>query len=130
MFQPTMVVLLGAGLAFTFVAVAPIPEAFMRLALIILQAAASGGFLAVGLVVKSIPSQEKLNVQLNKQIGNMGGMVDDLEDSSDQAGDLANMTIGWVANGAKTRDRMKRLRLMLQESQVRRTRAGCACLRR
>jgi len=117
MFQPTMVVLLGVGMVLLSSGFLPLPTTLLRLICLVFQAAASGGMLAVGLIVRDIPSQEKLNVQLNNNIAKMGASVDDLEDSADTAGDLADMTIGWVANGAATRDRMKRLRLMLQSSQ-------------
>jgi len=115
MMQPTMVVLLGLGMLLCSAIVLPVNIAMYLV--IFGQAASAVGMLFVGIVVKDIPSQEKLNVELNKKIGKMGGMVDDLEEHGDTAGQLASMTIGWVAARAETRDRMRQLRDMLQTSQ-------------
>jgi len=114
-FQPTCVVLLAIGLALTSSAAFP-PETF-RFIVLIFNAAASGCLLTVGLVARKIPSQEKLNVQLNKQISKMGKDVNAFEGHGDTADNLANMTLGWVDQNRKTRDRMKLLNKMLQQSQ-------------
>jgi hypothetical protein len=116
-FQPTCVVLLAIGLALTSSAAFP-PETF-RFIVLIFNAAASGCLLTVGLVARKIPSQEKLNVQLNKQISKMGKDVNAFEGHGDTADNLANMTLGWVDQNRKTRDRMKLLNKMLQQSQAR-----------
>jgi len=115
-FQPVCVLLLGIGLALTGGSVA-FPVDLARFVVLIFQAAASGCLLAVGLIAKKIPSQEKLNVQLNNQIHKMSGDVDKLEGHGESADKLAGMTLGWVDANKTTRDRMKKLKEMLQQSQ-------------
>jgi len=112
LFQPIMCVLLFLGLAFCALVALPIVQI-----LLVTQAITSVCLVGVGLKVKDIPSQEKLNVELNKKIKKLGGMADGMEDHAETASKLSQMTLGWVCRSAETRDRMKKLKELLQETQ-------------
>jgi len=89
----------------------------IEVAFLAVQAIASGGLIVVGAVVRSIPSAEILNNQLNTKLDKMGSLLGQLEDSATDAEGLATMTTGWVAERRRTRDRMRKAADALRDDQ-------------
>ncbi|KAL1523875.1 hypothetical protein AB1Y20_018794 [Prymnesium parvum] len=75
---------------------------------------ASAALLSVGLVARGVPTQEKLNVQLNGNIDGLEESVEAAKANADDAEKLGNLTLGWVKARGADRDGVRALRDQLQ----------------
>ena len=74
-----------------------------------LAATASAGLLYVGLIARGVPSQEELNVQLNRGNQRLGDAVEDATANASDAEHLKDMTLGRVRKLGSLRDRVREL---------------------
>lgn len=74
-----------------------------------LAATASAGLLYVGLIARGVPSQEELNVQLNRGNQRLGDAVEDATANDSDAEHLKEMTLGRVRKLGSLRDMVRAL---------------------
>ena len=122
--QPLMMALMCVGVAFvvllsllTTVGVS-LPENEFEQVLLAVQCFASASLLYTGVTVANIPSQEKLNVFLNRQLSALNAFVDSQEDGALKAERLSGMSVQWVTERRDTREQMKALKAKLEAGQA------------
>lgn len=121
--QPMLGLQLLLSLIFLFVCtgattgIIPIGYALMRgiqFFVLSLCVVASGSLLYVGRIASGVPSQETLNVTLNKNVDEIADRVVAQEGAADDAQKLEGMTLSWIGARSEDRDAVNKLRTQLR----------------
>ena len=86
------------------------PSQEATISIVLVLGVTSVGLSSVGLIARSIPSHEDLNVEMDEQVGGLGVGVEGVEGAATDASELEKkMRLGWLAARRKTRDATREL---------------------
>ena len=80
-----------------------------------LAAMSAAALLYVGMIARSVPTHEELNVALTNRIDGLDGSVDSAKANATDAEALEGMTLGWVKARGADRDAVRALSRQLRE---------------